>query len=316
MDHLLVYGIDTVAGANIAATLSDRYQVTGISETVPVTIEGCKCLENPKGSTNAAEQLILTHQPSWIIHCGPAASSTWFEANNVDDSIIDETKSWAKAAAHHEIPLTVLSSDAVHTGPWMFHEENGETYCDSKSASFIRKMETAVSITNPSALIVRTNVFGWTPESNNEGWIEQILETMDENQVHEIDAQRTATPILASDLAVILDRARSEHLTGLFHIAGAERVTPLQFVRKLADQFDAAWLTEMTCRRTSSAIESRPLGFGCGESSLQTKKVRKALCVAMPMLSEGLERLHAQCYSGYREGLNSESSLSLQSRAA
>jgi dTDP-4-dehydrorhamnose reductase len=46
-----------------------------------------------------------------------------------------------------------------------------------------------------------------------------------------------------------------------------------------------------------------PQGFGEGESSLQTKEIRKELCVAMPLLSEGLVRLREQSESGYRDRL-------------
>ena len=317
MDHLLVYGIDTVAGANIAATLADRYQITGISRTVPVSIEGCTCILHQDNTSQAADDLIEAHSPDWIIHCGEASKSTWFESeHSINQSIVDETKHWAKATSNHEIAFTIISSDAVYTGPWMFHEEEGESFCDSSSATAIREMETEVAKANPEALIVRTNVFGWTPGDLGEGWIEQLLDCMEEKRIEEIDGHCYATPILASDLANILHRAFDEELTGLFHIAAAERVTPLQFVRKLADQFNSAWLSEMTCQRTCSPVESRPNGFGQGESSLQTKKIRKALCVAMPTLSEGLERLHEQSFNGYCDAMSASDVSELQSRAA
>jgi dTDP-4-dehydrorhamnose reductase len=76
-------------------------------------------------------------------------------------------------------------------------------------------------------------------------------------------------------------------------------VNPLQFVQRLAERFDLPWLSI----QRGEAPQERVEGFGLGECSLQTKRLRKALCVAMPMLSEGLDRLAAQDANGLRARL-------------
>ncbi len=47
MEQLLIAGIDSVVGANLAAHLADQYRVLGISGTVPVSIDGCETAVAP-----------------------------------------------------------------------------------------------------------------------------------------------------------------------------------------------------------------------------------------------------------------------------
>src|SRR5690606_39234932 len=144
------------------------------------------------------------------------------------------------------------------------------------------------------------------------GWVESLLRSVETQRFVQQDHIRHATPILATDLAEIVRRACLENLTGTYHVAGAERVSPLSFTQRLADQFELPWLA---MRRESSLTEA-PQGFGEGECSLQTKQIRKALCVAMPLLSEGLSRLKEQAENGYREKLRVRKPKSAQRRVA
>jgi dTDP-4-dehydrorhamnose reductase len=124
-----------------------------------------------------------------------------------------------------------------------------------------------------------------------------MIASIENHQVLDCDFISHATPILATDLAEIVNRAWDEGLAGVYHIAGAERISPLQFAQRLADHFELPWLA----LRDEETLNERPTGFGAGETSLQTKTIRKALCVAMPMLSEGLGRLQAQQIDGFKE---------------
>ncbi len=195
--------------------------------------------------------------------------------------------------------------------PRMFHEEDSPGLCHSLQAITIRAAEDQVREVSPEATIVRTNVFGWSPNHKRSGWVETMLAEIEAKRIVSQDHIRHSTPILATDLAEILERAHQEHLEGTYHVGGAERVSPLKFAQRLADQFDRPWLA----LRRETTLNEAAHGFGAGECSLQTKKIRKALCVAMPLLSEGLARLEAQHVNGYRERLTGAST-SVQLRAA
>jgi dTDP-4-dehydrorhamnose reductase len=230
----------------------------------------------------------------------------------IDATIASQAAHWAAAARARECHFTFLSSDAVFTGPWMFHDEQSDVFCPSAAAQHLRRAEQVVAEQYPTALIVRSNAFGWSPSATSRGWIDQILSDLDRRSLQGYDYIRHATPILATDLADILLRAIDEQLGGLFHVAGAERVNPLQFAQRLADHFELPWLS---VRRAEDTLDASAAGFGAGETSLQTKKIRKALCVAMPMLSEGLTRLRAQQVSGFSEQLGPDTPVAIRQSA-
>ncbi|MCA9080836.1 MAG: sugar nucleotide-binding protein [Planctomycetaceae bacterium] len=297
MESLLVVGVDTVVGANVAASLAGRYRVSVWASQHRYDIANCDVLD----PADAPHQLISQVRPDWVLHCGPAARSAWDPRSKplITEHMVDDARSWAEASRQAGAAFTMISSDAVFTGPWMFHEEESPGLCHSLQAITIRASEEQVCEVCPEALIVRTNVFGWSPDPRRAGWVETMLAEIEARRIVEQDHVRHSTPILATDLAEILDRAHQEELAGVYHVGGAERISPLKFAQRLADQFDRPWLA----LRRETTLNEPAHGFGAGECSLQTKKIRKALCVAMPLLSESLSRLEAQHVNGYREQL-------------
>jgi len=295
--RLLIVGAETVVGANLATEASDRYQVVALTHEPRVSINGCEMLTVGRDGQTPQEWL-EDLQPDAVVLCGPASRSAWDASTepSLDENMATTAGEWAVAARSQECHFTFISSDAVFSGPWMFHDEESQAFCPSAGAQAIRQAEKRVTEQCPPALIIRTNAFGWSPTGSSTGWIDQILADLDRRSLQDYDFLRHGTPILATDLADILLRAIDENLGGLHHVAGAERVNPLQFATRLADHFELPWLA---VRRAEESLDEPVVGFGASETSLQTKKIRKALCVAMPMLSEGLTRLRAQQQDGY-----------------
>ena len=303
MDTILVVGIDTVLGANLAATFADRYRVVGLSTSSPISIAGCQSALCRSQNRQAVREWIMSVRPDWVVHCGPASISTWDRPNPIlsANQVIDAARHWASSAAEIDCHLTLVSSDAVFTGPWMFHGEECPCVCPSRQAQTIRDMECQAAALCSKTLIVRTNAFGWSPDPTGRGWIERTLARLESRSAGPFDHVRHATPILATDLADILESACQHALHGIYHIAGAERVSPAGFVQNLAEQFDLP----APQPETMHTLSQRPTGFGLGETSLQTKKIRNALNIRMPMLDDGLERLYEQQQNGYSERFNS-----------
>lgn len=310
MDKFLVIGVDTVAGANLALVLAEKYRVATWHPEEKFDIANCDALD-PADAPHAA---LMKTTPDWVIYCGPAARSNWDPRTReaITQNMVEQAEDWAKASNAAGARFLMVSSDAIFTGPWMFHDENGVGHCQSAEALTIRATEEAVLDADPRALIIRSNVFGWSADPSRQGWIENLLGEVEVRRFVEQDSIRHATPILASDLAAIIERACLEDLSGTFHIGGAERLSPLKFTQRLADLFELPWLA---VRKDVSLMEL-PHEFGGGESSLQTKEIRKALCVAMPLISEGLSRFVAQTQNGFRDKLVGNRQYKTVSRAA
>jgi dTDP-4-dehydrorhamnose reductase len=297
VEQLLIAGIDTVVGANLAAHLSDKFRVLGISSAASVSIEGCETSVVPAEDSHSIRQLVAVHRPDRIVLCGNAGDSSWHRVGSrvPNTAAIDSSRTWTRAANELDIPLTLISSDAVFTGPWMFHAEGSTSFCPSSPARALRGLETWLLESCPSALVVRTHAYGWSPIADGPGWIEGIVATLESERPGIFDCAPHGTPILATDLAEILPQAWEAELSGIYHVGGAERVNPHRFVCALARVFDLA-----PPRATILAPAEVPgSAFGQGETSLRSAAIQRALGVPMPMLIEGLQRLRAQKDDGY-----------------
>ncbi len=307
MDTILIVGIETVAGANIAATLAGRYRIVGLSDHPSLTIAGCETVVCTHHDRESVRNWVAAERPAVIVYCGPSAVSSWDRdaATVADSNALHAARNWALAASEFASRIVVISSDAVFTGPWMFHAEDCECVCPSNSAQLIRSIEQQTAELCADTLIVRTNTFGWSPDAAGSGWIENALAAVETRCEEPFDWVTHGTPILASDLAEILHVAFESRLQGTYHIAGAERVNPAQFARKLADQFEL----DGPRASQSASLSEVPSGFGTGETSLQTQAIRRVLGVSLPLLTDGLSRLHEQRHNGYRDRLNQPATL-------
>lgn len=296
VDPVLIIGAETVIGANLCVHWSEKFQVVGSSKS-RLTLHGCEIVQGGS-ARRAISSLISDHKPATVVYCGPASTSSWNlqAGSGIDEHLIAEAREMAEAVERARCKLVYVSSDAVFTGPWMFHEEDGEGLCESREARVLRETEEAILRQLPGALVIRTNAYGWSP-SGRDGWLETILATIEARRISSLDSIRHATPILATDLADLLEQALAIDLNGSYHIGGAERVSPLGFAQRLAGQFNLPWVPVAR----ESALTEAPSGFGCGECSLQTKKIRRDLCLAMPLLGESLDRLESQQINGHRE---------------
>ncbi len=299
MDTAIIVGIDTLVGANIAATLADRFQVIGISPRSAITIEGCRTVVDSGGTARTLANQWAAEEPAWIIYCGLSNSSWDDQPSRPLTKVAHTAVEWARTAEKLNTRFTLISTDAVFTGPWIFHREDCDTFCDSSEATIVREAESRCVQACQQTLVVRTNAFGWSPEGTGEGFIERTLSALETGSADHFDSVRHATPMLASDLAEVIVQAYHDQLSGVCHISGGERINPSQFASRLAAQFEVP----APLPRVVGILSDRPIGFGCGETSLLSGKARSALGFTPPLLEESLQRLADQSENGYRDRL-------------
>jgi dTDP-4-dehydrorhamnose reductase len=295
VERLLIVGIDTVVGANLATHLADKFHVIGLSGSEEISIEGCETAMLPLADAATTRQAVAVHRPDHIVLCQAAGDSSWHRAGASDfRTAAQATLHWIEAAHAAGRRLTLISSDAVFTGPWMFHTESCDSFCQAEEAQTLRALEDAALKNSASALVVRTHAYGWSPRLDG-GWIDGLLAALEGDQAPIFDCVAYATPILATDLADVLVAAWNAGMSGLYHVAGAERTNPHCFACALARVFDLAPPQAVCLAPTASP----PAGFARGEASLHTRSIRKALGIGLPMVVEGLERLRAQHDEGF-----------------
>lgn len=302
MKRVLVVGVDSIVGGNLAISLAHHHDVTGLSATKSVQIANTDTRVGIPQTVDAIRRELSLTTPDLVVVCGPAAESVWSmdDPKTLDRTVLKSTIHWASAVAETDARLIVVSSDAVFHGPWMFHEESCTGVCRSQIATAIRDMEHQVRQYCPSALVVRTNAFGWSPERTN-GWLESLLDQIAKGKPLRVPAANYATPIAAGPLAELLIQAWDRKLEGLFHVGGSERVNFVHFTHRLAQEFQLP-------RPKFVSITQPELrhNFGQGETSLNSGRFRRAVGTALPILGESLTHLREQSENGERDQLHAE----------
>ncbi len=303
MEKLVIAGVDTILGGNMAAWLSDRYEIIGLTFGDRVQIAGCSTTACPSRDPQAIQAWLTATDPHWLVYCGPWTESAWNPQQNPSQYLnaSEAVLPWIRAAQAIECASTVISSDAVFTGPWMFHDEASDHFCGTAAAQALLQMEAAIAACSPATMLVRSHVFGWSPTTQSAGFIEETLSQMYAGRRLNLDCVRHATPILATDLAEILHQAYEAELSGTYHIGGAERLNPYRLGTLMANTFGCPY----TPAAPLEPLTERSTQFGSGETSLQSLKIRKALGCSLPLISEGLESLHQQSINGYRDQFGS-----------
>jgi len=301
VEKILVAGIDTVVGANLAVSLSENCTVLGLSFSEQISLAECETAVCPYQNIDSVRKWVSSIQPDRILYCGPNSKSAWEleQADFEPREVLQDAKHWARIAGEMCVDYTLISSDAVFTGPWMFHDERGNCFSPEASAATIREVEERTTQFCPDALLVRTHAFGWSPDRSVNSWVEKLHEELESETTDSFDYNSHASPLLVSDLAEILEKAWEAHLSGLFHVAGAERVNPNQFAQQFASTFGLPAPPPVDGNRMISENED----VRKRETSLQTLKIRKTLGIRVPVLAEGLRRLKKQRESGYRDKL-------------
>lgn len=303
--RLLVTGVDSVVGANLALSLADRFDVLGLFGSRSMELAGCRTLACDLSDPTALTAVVRQTQPRWILHAGPLSRGSWDIPQDQADvgvelRVVRRLAKLAETARGIGCRLTVVSTDAVFSGPGMFRREQSPTSAASAHARAAGAVELALA--GSEALLVRTHAYGWSPPGTQGGFAERTWRALSEGSRCSFRANSHATPIHAAHLAERLLGAYRRGLSGLYHVAGAERVSQYRFACELAVAF------ELRTNPTASDEDFRDGSRGDGpidvqETSLDTRPIRRELRCAMPMLREGLDRLAEEAANGFRERL-------------
>ncbi len=288
MAKTLLVGSDTEIGRHLARRETSPPRTIAFSLTEIVS-------RLPQ--SDALCELIAAERIERIVYCGEASFSCWSGHSSACGDLLP-LRMCVSAARRAEIPMTFISSDAIFTGPWMFHAEDDRHECDSPRAVSIRAQEDWVLSSHPGAIIVRAHLLGWSPG----GWLQAVRDASFDGPPLSLECVPHATPLYCGLFGELLDTLHASGLTGTIHLGGAERVSPYRFGSALANRLGAAPPRSLS----SVSLTERPTGFGRGETSLQSALVRRLAGIRPPTLEESLEAIAHDVEAGLDEELLSE----------
>ena len=299
-NRVLIVGIDTLAGCNFALGWTDRCEVVGISRDRNFQLDGCRVVALSSQFKSEIVDVAVQEAPSLIVECGAAARSSWDWTEEVDFAIESRrAEAVCTAARAVDCRLTMVSTDAIFTGPQMFQRDDSELPMgDNRSRTWLRDME--LRFLQAGALVVRSHLYGWS--SSGWSYAEQLQTAIEENRRFAASGNRYATPILASDFAVLLWAAQYRQLTGIYHLGGAQRCNAWEFAAELAMALGMQWKVggrELGLQPESESVAKNETSHE--ESSLDSRRLQRDVHIAIPMLREGIERFVAEAGNGHRD---------------
>lgn len=237
---ILVTGASGLLGSKIVerANEAGHYTFSGFYKNIPKLGQP---VEYDLKNEMMVIEAIASIKPDVIFHCAALTNVDECESNNdlARKINVEGTKFMAKAANQIEAYLVYVSTDYVFDGSKGMYKETDET----KPINFYGHTkllgEKAVTELSDDYLIARTSViYGKVPASGKSNFALWLINNLRNEKPINVLIDQFVSPTLNTNLAEMLLEASRRRLNGIYHMAGASRVSRYEFTMKLAEIFD------------------------------------------------------------------------------
>ncbi len=270
-----VTGAAGLIGSHIVAELG---KVQGF-EAIPITRSRVD-LENQW----AVEAAYKKDQPDFIIHCAAYSDTAFCEScpTRAQAGNVMVPAHLASLASRH--PFIFFSSDLVFDGGQGNYDEGAPV----NPLSVYGRQKVAAEqmiLANPGHTVVRTSMTGGRSEGGRGGFDQRLMETWQAGQVTMLFTDEFRNPIAASVTARAVGEILAGQMTGLFHLAGAERLSRFAIGELLAKRYPELRPQLKRGSIRDFAGQARP-----GDCSLSCKKLQGRLSFELPAFSDWLRQ--------------------------
>lgn len=221
-------------------------------------------------------------RPQLVLHCAAVSKSVECQANPALARKLNVELTALLADLAADIPLIFFSTDLVFDG----REGNYNESAQPNPLSFYGETKAAaeqIVLANPKHTVVRTSLNGGTSLARNRGFNEEIRQAWQAGRTLRLFTDEYRSPICAKVTARAVWELAARQKTGLYHVAGSERLSRWQIGQLLA----ARW------PRLHPKLEPASLKEYCGaprspDTSLNCAKIQKFLSFRLPGLTDWL----------------------------
>tara|TARA_B110000046_G_scaffold65207_1_gene72683 strand:- start:2990 stop:5056 length:2067 start_codon:yes stop_codon:yes gene_type:complete len=142
----------------------------------------------------------------------------------------------ATACLEMKIKLVHISTDHLFDGSTAFADEKVSFSAVNIYGKTKGEGEKAILRSNPNALIIRTNFFGWGPEYKA-SFSDKILKSLENNKSSNLFSDVYYTPISVKTLSEKINILIEKEAKGVFNVCSNERITKYQFGLMIAKAF-------------------------------------------------------------------------------
>ena len=255
---------------------------------------------NPlKVNLDSVDEIIFALKSNSIDICVHTAGLTSVELCESNPAMAEYAnvllaKNVAIACSRLKIPLIAISTDHLFSGKSPMTNEDEIVKPMNVYASTKARGEFAILQSYPSALIVRTNFYGWG-YGRRPSFSDYIFNNLEANKSIGLFTDIFYTPIIATSLANICHDLIELGAQGIYNVVGSERLTKFDFGMKLASIFNLnSQLIKSSQFNYMSHLINRPR-----DMSLSNAKALNIIGYSLPSLDDQLRQLKAQYLDGF-----------------
>jgi len=294
--RILITGASGLLGLNLALETTRRHTVFGAVNHHALKTDAFKVIQTDLLVPGAVEHLLERTRPDWVIHCAALAN---LDACETDPLLAQQLntelpRTLASYVARSGARLVHVSTDSVFDG---LRGDYSEDDIPTPVGEYSRTKlvgELAVAEADPTAIIARVNLYGWSLTGNR-----SLAEFFFNNlSLHKQVMGFTDVffcPLLANDLADLFVRMLERKLSGLYHVVSSESLSKYDFGLRLAQRFnlDGSLINPTSVTQSGLKASRSP------NLILRSDKLAHALGEPLPRLSTGLDKFYTLYQQGY-----------------
>lgn len=232
----------------------------------------------------SVRRLFREEKPALVIHCAAMSRSTDCQINPALARMVnfEATKLLSELAA--DIRFIFFSTDLVFDGRKGNYDESESVNPLSIYAETKVEAEKVV-LRNPGHTVVRTSLNAGPSLAGDRGFDEQLLRAWQAGQTTRLYTDEFRSPIAAEATAAAVWELLAKNQPGLYHLAGAERLSRWQIGQLLA-----ASRADVEARYEPASIREYKGAPRAPDTSLDCGKIQKLLGRPLPRWSDWLQQ--------------------------
>jgi len=215
-----------------------------------------------------------TH-PEVVIHAAGANSVDFAEANKSAARTINVcgTQNVIDACHEHGSELIYISSNAVFSGEDPPYSENSTRLPVNYYGELKVEAENLVMTSGLECAIVRAILmYGWHFLQSRPNPVTTWIRSLEAQRPVQVVDDRYSQPLFAEDCAAVIWRIVESSATGIYHVAGTDRLTLYEFALQTAQVFDLdAHLVEPVPSSYFPQLAPRPVDTSFSILKIQTE---------------------------------------------
>lgn len=229
---------------------------------------------------SAVEERFRADVPDLIVHCAALSRSPECQANPERAWRINVTVTEHLARLAADRQFIFFSTDLVFDGQAGSYSETAEVnplsvYGETKVAA------EKIVLANPRHTVVRTSLNAGPSPTGDRGLDEQLIAAARKGAKLRLFTDEYRCPISAGATAQMVLEIAAGGLTGLYHVAGAERLSRWEIGQCLVHRYP-----ELAGKMEPSSTKEYPGAPRPADTSMDCRKIQQHLSFPLPKFSE------------------------------